>query len=358
MIRVKSALPPIRICVHTGASLRTRLPALTDFAMAGETVALSRHPAWLNVLQRGLQHEVFAVEATGPDGRTCGLLPLAFVSSLLFGRFLVSLPYLNSNGVIADCPDVQTLLIQKAVELSDELNVRHLELRHEAPIAHPQLDGEMKSKAHMRLGLPGTAESLWKSFDAKVRNQVRKGEKNNLTIGWGGPDKLGEFYDVLSQNMRDLGTPIYSRRFFTAILDEFPGQAELAVVSQGERPVACALLLHGKEVSEVPTASSLREYNATCANMLMYHHLLNRAIDRGSRIFDFGRSTVDGSTFKFKKQWGAEPQPATWQYHLRGGKLDDLRPDNPRYARMIRIWQKLPVRVTQALGPSIVRGIP
>jgi hypothetical protein len=117
-------------------------------------------------------------------------------------------------------------------------------------------------------------------------------------------------------------------------------------------------LLHGPGVTEVPTASSLREYNATCANMLMYRHLLDRAVLRGQKIFDFGRSTENGPTHQFKKQWGAAPVPATWQYWVRQGALGEMRPDNPRYQRLIRIWQKLPLRLTQTLGPWIVRGIP
>jgi FemAB-related protein (PEP-CTERM system-associated) len=358
MIRSNSPIPPIRITVHGASTLPARLPAIAEFVMAKRSVALSRHPAWLNVLRDGLQHEVYAVEALTADGRTCGFLPLAFVSSLLFGRYLVSLPYLNSNGVIADAADVQALLIDRAVALSDELNAKHLELRHEIPIQHPLLGGAMTSKVHMRLALPETAEKLWKSFDAKVRNQIRKGEKNSLTVTWGGQELLDDFYHVLSHNMRDLGTPVYSFAFFAEVLAAFAADAELCVVKAGEQPIACALLLHGQGVSEVPTASSLREFNATCANMFMYRHLLDRAVERRQRVFDFGRSTIDGPTFKFKKQWGAEPHPATWQYHLRSGQLSDMRPENPRYQRMIRLWQKLPVRVTQYLGPSIVRGIP
>jgi hypothetical protein len=111
-------------------------------------------------------------------------------------------------------------------------------------------------------------------------------------------------------------------------------------------------------VTEVPTASSLREYNPTCANMVMYHHLLGRAVSRGQVVFDFGRSTEGSTTHKFKKQWGAMPSPATWQYYVREGSVGELRPDNPRYRRLIRVWQRLPVRVTQVLGPRIVRGIP
>jgi FemAB-related protein (PEP-CTERM system-associated) len=151
---------------------------------------------------------------------------------------------------------------------------------------------------------------------------------------------------------------VYGRRLFRAILEAFAGDAELCVVRSDDTPVSAALLLHGPGVTEVPTASSLREFNATCANMFMYRHLLDRAVSRRQSTFDFGRSTADGPTFKFKKQWGAVPHPAAWQYHLRNGELGEMRPDNPRYRRMIRLWQRLPVGVTRYLGPLIVRGIP
>jgi len=359
MIRLMtaSALPALAVWTHPSARIGGRMAELTAFAMLGDSAPLSRHPAWLSVLRDGLDQEVFALEAR-MHGETCGFLPLAFIDSMLFGRYLVSLPYLNSNGVIADAPDVQSLLIGRALELADELDVNHLELRHERAVEHPELNGELSSKVHMRMELPETSDALWKGFDPKVRNQIRKGEKNGFRMEWGGEESLEPFYAVLSHNMRDLGTPVYSRRLFRAILRTFPEDAEIAVAWNGETPIAAALLLHGKAWTEVPTASSLREYNNTCVNMMMYRHLLDRAIARGQKIFDFGRSTADGPTFKFKKQWGARPAPATWQFALRNGASDALRPDNPRYGRVIRLWRKLPVRLTQFLGPSIVRGIP
>jgi serine/alanine adding enzyme len=320
-------------------------------------VALSKHPLWLNVLEAGLGHEVYAVEAVA-GGCTVGFLPLAFVSSMFFGRYLVSLPYLNTNGVVAPSADVQAELVARAASLADELDVRYLELRHEAPIAHPALNAELTSKVHMRLPLPATGEQLWKGFDSKVRNQVRKGEKGGFTVQWGAEELLDGFHDVLAENMRDLGSPVYGKALFRAILSTFPGAAEICLVRDGAKPVACALLLHGWGVTEVPTASSLKAYNPSNVNMLMYHQLLRRAVERGQRVFDFGRSTTEGSTFKFKKQWGAVPHPATWQYHLLHGEVGVMRPDNPRYQRAIRLWQRLPVCLTRRLGPLIVRGIP
>jgi FemAB-related protein (PEP-CTERM system-associated) len=359
MIRRMS--PPaldVAVAVHPRAAVADRVPVLAQFVRDSEAVVpLSKHPAWLTVLQAALGHDVYAVEATA-EGKPCGFLPLAFVSSLFFGRFLVSLPYLNTNGVVAASPDVQTRLISRAVLLADELGARYLELRHERPVDHPDLNAHFGNKVHMRLALAGTSDRLWKGFDPKVRNQVRKGEKPGFDVRWGGVELLAGFHDVLCRNMRDLGTPVYGQSLFAEILTTFPRDAEICLVGDGGRAVAAALLLHGKGITEVPTASSLKEYNPSCVNMLMYWHLLQRSVERGQTVFDFGRSTADGPTFRFKKQWGAEPHPATWQYHVREGTVGDMRPDNPRYQRAIRLWQRLPLGVTRLIGPVIVRGIP
>lgn len=359
MIRLMPSAPPTcHTVIHPRAALPRRADALTAFVRhSAAEVPLSKHPLWLDVLQSALGHEVFAVEAVS-GGCTVGYLPLAHVSSMLFGRFLVSLPYLNTNGVVAATAEVQAELVARAATLADELNVRYLELRHEAPIAHPALTATLTSKVHMRLPLPPSEEKLWKGFDTKVRNQIRKGEKGAFTVSWGAHDQLDGFYDVLCENMRDLGSPVYGKELFAAILSTFPGDAELCVTRDGPKPVAAALLLHGWGITEVPTASSLRAYNPSNVNMLMYHHLLRRAVSRGQRVFDFGRSTTEGNTFKFKKQWGAEPHPAAWQYCVLQGEVGEMRPDSPRYQKAIRIWQRLPVALTRYLGPLIVRGIP
>ena len=122
----------------------------------------------------------------------------------------------------------------------------------------------------------------------------------------------------------------------------------------GKTPVATAMLLHGPGVTEVPSASSLRPYNPTCANMLLYWNLLERAIERGQAVFDFGRSTIDGPTYRFKKHWGARAEPAVWQYYRPGGEAaggDDPRPENPHYQRLIRLWRQLPVSVSAGSAP-------
>jgi FemAB-related protein (PEP-CTERM system-associated) len=277
---------------------------------------------------------------------------------MLFGRFLVSLPFVNYGGVVADDEAAGRRLIEGALELSEQLDVRYLEVRHEHATPHPSLIQRSGQKVHMRLDLPGSTEQLWNRVSSKVRNQVRKAQKCDLTVAWGRDELLQEFYEVFSRNMRDLGTPVYGSRLFRSVLRHFPDRSEFCIVRTGAVPVAAALVLHGWGVSEVPSASSLRLYNHTCANMLLYWHVLERAVQRGQAVLDFGRSNPDSNTYRFKKQWGATPVPAEWQYHLRRGGTEDMRPDNPRYARFIRLWQRLPVWLTRRIGPRIVRGIP
>jgi FemAB-related protein (PEP-CTERM system-associated) len=352
------ATSPSVVRVRTGPDLAEK-GTFSLFAPENQNVPfpLTRHPAWLSICARGLGQIPYLLTAED-GGAARGFLPLAYLNTRLFGRFLVSLPYVNYGGVSANDPATAALLIDRAVALADELNVRFLELRHTAPVAHPKLIERPGGKVHMRLALPPTTEGLWKSLKDKARNLVRKGQKQELTLAWGAAELLPEFYAIFSENMRDLGTPTYGRHLFAAILDHFPGAAELCVVRTGAEPVAAALLLHGRGVTEVPSASSLRRFNHTSANMLMYWHLLERAVQRGQTCFDFGRSSPESPTFRFKKQWGAEPEPATWQYYVRKGSITEMRPDNPKYQRLIRAWQRLPLWLSRLLGPAIVRGIP
>jgi FemAB-related protein (PEP-CTERM system-associated) len=249
-------------------------------------------------------------------------------------------------------------LLDRACGLADELNVKYLECRHETAIPHPRFNFARTDKVHMRLQLPDSDEALMKSFKSKLRSQIKKAGQYDLQVRFGGTELLDDFYQVFARNMRDLGTPVFSRKLFAAILREFDGDAELCSVSKDGQTIASGLIIHRHGVTEAPSASSLREFNRLNANMLMYRHLLRRSIERGSNVFDFGRSSEDSGTYKFKAQWGATPSPANWQYYVRKGDPNDMRPDAGNKKRLVEIWQRLPVWLTKTIGPPIVRGIP
>lgn len=306
---------------------------------------------------QGFGHAVYLLDAS-EAGETVGILPLVLVKGPIFGKFLVSLPYINTGGVWAWSLATATALIDRACDLADELDVKYLELRHEQPIEHVKFNFQRTDKAHLRLALPSSDEELEKSFKSKLRSQVKKSGGHGLEISFAALPLLDEFYRVFAQNMRDLGTPVFSKTLFRAIIEQFDGDAEFCAVRQQERTVASALLVHRDGCTEVPSASCLRRFNHTNANMLMYRHLLKRAIERSSHTFDFGRSSADSGTYKFKMQWGAKAFPACWQYYVRTGDPDGMRPDADGNQRLIQIWQHLPVWLTKCIGPSIVRGIP
>ena len=333
------------------------MPEWEKWYLDGNFSSISLHPRWMLVLRDGLKHEPFCIEATA-DGKCLGLLPLAHMRSALFGRYLVSLPYLNTGGVIGADNEVAHEMISQAAYLADSLGVKHLQLRHEIRHEHNSLGRTLENKVHMRLALPENLSDLWDGFNPKVCNQVRKATKQNVEIFWGREELLDEFYDIFSRNMRDLGTPVYPRKLFTRLLAEFPSQSDVCVARLEGKAIAAAILMHGPSMTEVPSASSLRSYNKTNANMLMYWHLLQRAVERHQATFDFGRSSPDSPTYRFKKQWGATPEPAFWQYYVRTGDVEDLRLESGKYDRAVELWKRLPLPVTRWLGPVVVRGIP
>jgi len=328
-----------------------------DAYVSGHPDASAYHrPAWLDVLRRTFGHEATYLAAESADG-IAGVLPIVLFRSRLFGRFAVSIPFLNYGGVLADTPEAERALLDRAIADTDRMGGTHLELRHTRQV-FPDLPAK-RHKVAMRLALARTSDEQWQRLDRKLRNQVRKGEKSNLEVQIGGAERLEPFYEVFARNMRDLGTPVYSAKFFREVLSAFPDHTRVFTVTLGGRPVAASIVHWHRDTVEVPWASALREFNPLCANVLLYWHMLQFAIGRGFRVFDFGRSTPGGGTFLFKQQWGAEPLELVWEYWMGPGQpLPDMSPKNPKFSLAIHAWQRLPVRVATAVGPLIVRNIP
>jgi len=311
---------------------------------------------WRHVIERAFGHETCYLAAY-EDGHIAGLLPLVVFRSRLFGRFLVSMPFLNYGGVLADDEEVARVLVEAAVAEARRYGARWVELRHTRRLC-PGLHAK-EHKVAMRLRLEASPDAQWDALDRKVRNQVRKADKNGLTVVSGGRGLLGGFYDVFARNMRDLGTPVYGRGFFEEVLDVFPDRSRVFAVEHGGRVVAGAIVFRWRRTLEVPWASSLRAFNHLCANIRLYWEMIRHAVASGCWVFDFGRSTPDEGTFHFKKQWGAEPSPLVWEYWTADGvAVPDLSPKNARFRTAIAVWKRLPVPVTRMIGPAIVRNIP
>jgi serine/alanine adding enzyme len=312
---------------------------------------------WRRLVQEVFGHEGYYLLARNLQREIVGVLPMVRLKSRLFGDYCVSLPYVNYGGAIASSTDAAEVLMQKAADIAAELGSRHVEFRDTQRRAEQW--PVRTDKVIMQLDLPDSSDALWLRFEPKLRAQIRRSGKEGAETAVGGIELLPEFYRVFAHNMRDLGTPVYPRRFFARILEAYSGSSFVAVVRIQGRPVAAGLLLGFRQRLEIPWASSLREYNGLGVNMLLYWEVLKAAIARGYRQFDFGRSSIDSGTFRFKKQWGAQPRQLYWHYWVgQGHSIPQLNPGNPKYRLAIKLWQHLPLCIANRLGPLIVGNLP
>jgi len=286
-------------------------------------------------------------------GQVRGVLPLVNFQIPLLGCRLVSLPYCDVGGCLADSEEITSALLDKAVGLGREKNAKKIEIRQVA-----KKTTVVTGKVRMVLSLPDSSEELLAGFKAKLRSQVKKPIKDGLTSEIVGQEGLTDFYQVFTPNMRDLGSPVHSYRWFESILNAYGDNAKIGLVKtpDGELAAAGIILLHKTTIS-IPWASSLRKYNRQNPNMLLYWSFLAFSADQGFKNFDFGRSTLGEGTYKFKKQWGAQPVALDWS-NLLQGTSSDTPSSNTQMRRFVEeIWSKLPVSFCNNFGPVLRKYI-
>lgn len=305
-------------------------------------------------MERVFGHECIYLEARDDTARLAGVLPLVRVRSVLFGHYLVSMPFLNYGGPLGDDAAVRALAAH-AARLAGAGGVRLLEMRSarelplDLPVSH--------RKITVLLDLPGSTEALWKQLDAKVRSQVRRPQKEGIAMRFG-PDQVGPFFDVFARHMRDLGTPTQPRLLFSTIAELFGDHVWFGCAYHAEQPVACGCGFRWGNEFEMTWASSLNAYNRVAPNMLLYWSFMERAIHEGVRVFNFGRCSPGAGTHRFKRQWGSRDEPLWWYDLASRNGATTPSPNDSGYSWGPRLWKHLPEPVATALGPRIVRYIP
>ncbi|WP_100643197.1 FemAB family XrtA/PEP-CTERM system-associated protein [Alteromonas facilis] len=312
--------------------------------------------AFMSLLQKSLPLEPLVMLAFDENNEIVGGLPLFITDSAIFGRFATSIPHVNYGGSISHYKDVCVGLMQQLPVLCNELELKNIQVRSTQKLGDWPAS---EKKVSMLRVLQTDIESFNRSIGAKVRAQAKKAEVMKPTIKFGSSELLNDFYRVFSQNMRDLGTPVYAKQWFNDYLRQFPENSELCVGYVNGAPVSCGFLIYHKDMAEIPWASTLRKANAYDMNMWTYRQILLRCIEKKCRWFDFGRSTADAGTFKFKKQWGAKPVQHYWYDTDKNGfKISEgLNPDNPKFKLAITIWQRLPLFVTNLIGPMVAKDL-
>ncbi len=311
---------------------------------------------WKDVIEKSFAWPTFYFLAQ-EQGKVQGILPLVLQKSLMFGSFLTSLPFLNCGGILSHSPEARDALLREAISLAERLSVDYIEFRHRQTqeLGLPT----RTNKVAVILKVEPDEAKMLKSLRHEVRTKIRKAQKAGLTAEICGEEALEDFYRIFAQNMRDLGTPVYSKAFFRHILAFFPSDTFICVVRHKDQAVAASFLTGFRDTLETLWGSSLRQYLPMAPNMLMYWRMLRLAAEKNFAVFDFGRSTVGSGPHRFKLQWSSDEVQLQWDYWLpENHPLPELNPNNPKYRLAIWGWQKLPLWVANLLGPRIVKCLP
>ncbi len=336
---------------------------------------------WKNVIEKTYGHKTYYLMAVKnstnhsnsklktknsefkSSGSVTGILPLVHLNHFIFGNSLISIPFFDMGGILADDEETEKALLNEAIKLGEKFKVDTIELRHTKPLNSNLKTQNLKlfirsHKVRMLLELPESSEDLMKSFKSKLRSQIKKPIKEGLVSKVGGIELLNDFYEIFLVNMRDLGSPVHSKKIIKNVIEEFFEKARIVIIYKEDQPIACSLIVKFIDALENPWASSLREYSRLSPNMLLYWTMLEYACDQGCKYFDFGRSSPDEGTYRFKEQWGAKPNPLHWHFvSLNGNTIDEETSEKSRFDKAIQYWQKLPVPVTKYIGPMIRKHI-
>jgi FemAB-related protein (PEP-CTERM system-associated) len=344
------------------AGLAVRAADLEDSAERGRIDAfvaahpegeVFHRPAWSLAVEKGCGQSAHYLVAEGGEGLQ-GLLPLTEIRSRLFGSALVSSGFGVGGGILGEGGE---LLADAAWTLAQKLGCDTAELRGgDLPPSWQPRKGVYASFVR---GLPGSDEAILKAISRKQRAEVRRAQTFGLDVKIGrGASDLADHYTVYSESVRNLGTPVFPRTLFSAMLDAFGDDADILTVGKDGRPVASVLSFYFNGTVLPYWGGGAGVARALRANELMYFELMRHAARRGCTRFDFGRSKLGTGAFAFKKNWGFEPRPLVYAVRAAEGAAPrEINPLSPRYRLQVELWKKLPLSIANRLGPVIARGL-
>jgi len=333
-----------------------------DNYVGGHAHASAYHQiAWKKSVENAYKHRCFYWLAENEKQVIIGILPTVWVKSPISKGSLCALPYCDVGGVLANDDEIEQALITEAVKYCKINSIPTFDNRSSMP-SKLAFDSESSPapKVRMLISFPESSDKLFAGFKSKLRSQIRKAEKNGLTASTATDSAhLDAFYQVFTRNMRDLGSPVHSKEWFQEIVTAYGEDIIIANIYSEGKVIGAGIVLFVGNKACIPWASTNADYNKLAPNMLLYWTLLKFANDKGCKEFDFGRSTLGEGTYRFKSQWGAEPLLLNWQkFDTNGQLITESTGDVSQLRKVVeQTWRKLPVGLTEFLGPKIRRYI-
>jgi FemAB-related protein (PEP-CTERM system-associated) len=313
---------------------------------------------WASVIGRVFGHRTHFMMAE-QDGAVVGVLPLVHMKTLLFGDVLSSTPFCVYGGPVGT-PEAVAALTAHAIALQARLGSPALEFRRIDAVDEGFLGREALYFTFRKpIAFAGDAEKdLTRNVPVKRRSEIRKGFKRGATSV--ANRDVATMHHIYAHSVRTLGTPVFPRRYFQALLDAFGTEATSIVTILHEgAAVSSALSFHFRDQVLPYYVGGTPGSRACAGNDVMFYEVMRRAgVERGAKLYDFGRSKQGTGAFDFKRYWGFEPEPLNYAYHLApGASIPENNPNNPKYRAFIALWKKLPLPITKLLGPPLVRGL-
>lgn len=323
------------------------------FVLACPEATFFHLSAWQKIIEAVFRHKTFFIFAERA-GEIVAILPLAQVKSVLFGHSLTALPFCVYGGVVGE-PEACLALEAEADAIARRLGVQHLEFRN-VDVRHgdwPRQDLYVT----FRKEIDPEVEANMLAIPRKQRAMVRKGIKFGLRSEVDA--NVDRFFALYADNVLRHGTPALPKCFFERLMLDFPGKCEvLTVLSPDGKPLSSVLTFYFRDEVLPYYAGDDLDAREFAANDFKYWELMRRACERGYRLFDYGRSKVGTGPYHFKKNWGFEPRPLSYEYRLyKRDSIPQNNPMNPKYRAFIALWRRLPIKLANTLGPCIVRNL-
>lgn len=342
-------------------ALRVRAAAQTD--RAAWDAFVEDHPqatpfhlwGWLEAVREALGHRCVPLLAERA-GAILGVLPLVAVESRLFGRALIGTGFAVAGGPLALEAAAAAALVERAEDLAREGRFARLELRCPPP-ERPGWRALAGRHLSFRRPLDPDPEVNFRNLRNKQRTMVRKGRALGLRIE---PDPgCGRFWPLYAASVHRLGTPVLPKAWFRALERVLGERCETLLVLRGDEPVAGVQSFYFRDAVMPYYAGGTEEARRLAAHDFMYDALMRRAVvERGCRLFDFGRSKVGSGHAEFKRHWGFAPEPVVYAHWSPDGRPPpDLDPRSERNRLLVAVWQRLPRSLADRLGPKIARQI-
>lgn len=304
---------------------------------------------WKTVLEQAFGHRTYFLFAQRA-GVIEGVLPLGHVRSLLFGNSLISVPFCVYGGVAASTDAARAALTKAGVELAEKLRVDYLECRYQN--VQNQEWPRKDLYVTFRKAIDADPEKNLAAIPRKQRAVIRKALESEL-VSVIDPD-VERFFFAYSASVRNLGTPVFARQYFQILKAVFGEACEVLTVEAAGRVVASVMSFYFRDEVLPYYGGGTFEARQFGANDFMYWKLMCHAAEQGCRVFDYGRSKQGTGSYNFKRHWGFEPAPLHYEFHLvKAQELPDVNPLNPKYQFFIKAWQRLPLGLSQWIGPLI-----